>query len=311
MSNMFNSKFYSRATSLAPQGKPILIAFSGGPDSVYVAHMLLEMFPVDRVRLAHFDHAVREGSDKDAQWCTEWAKARNVECYIGRWNDSRADEDSMRRARYAFLNHMREQLDAEMIVMGTHRDDVVETILHNFLRGSGVKGLRGPLEWRADLRIWRPLLTISKQEILQKLEQEGLEYLIDPSNEDQQYARNYLRLTVLPELEQHYPRLRERLIEQAGLMALHESYLSEGTRRALDTIRSREGEYSRQKYRELHSLEQLAVIRATVGEGLRFVQALGLQRFILSGASGKKAIVGKRSVELSQDTWRVKESSDL
>jgi tRNA(Ile)-lysidine synthase len=213
---------------LISPGDVVLVAISGGPDSVALLEGLLRV----RKRLsfsvcaAHLNHRLRgaEG-DEDERFvrnlAQKWglpliAEARHVKRIQQRRGGS--IEEVAREVRYAFLRKAARKCRATKIALGHNLDDNVETFLMNLIRGSGLKGLSGIPLSRKEGRfvIIRPLLGITRGEILSFLKREKLEYREDRSNLDTTFTRNRVRHQLLPQFEREYnPRIKKVLVETA------------------------------------------------------------------------------------------------
>lgn len=207
-----------RESRLIRPGATVLVAVSGGADSVVLLHLLRFALPAWRLRLiaGHFDHRMREGSADDAAWVAGLCRAWDVPLVRGSATEPLRTEDDARRARYAFLRDAARQADAEVIATAHHADDQVETVLFRILRGTGIEGLAGIPERRGN--VVRPLLPFRRAEILAYADEVGLRYRIDPTNLQGGFTRNRLRLEALPLLESIVPgasRAIERLASAA------------------------------------------------------------------------------------------------
>ncbi|HEX5743899.1 MAG TPA: tRNA lysidine(34) synthetase TilS, partial [Candidatus Saccharimonadales bacterium] len=177
-----------------PKGKYVL-AVSGGVDSVSLLHALKDR-PGVELAVAHYDHGIRPDSTKDRRFVQKLADAHGLRfIYEEGGLGPGASEAEAREARYGFLERARQQYRARAIVTAHHRDDVLETAVINLMRGSGRKGLTA-LASRQDME--RPLLDVSKEEIIAYAKEHGLEWSDDPTNLDTDYLRNYVRHKVLP-----------------------------------------------------------------------------------------------------------------
>lgn len=218
---------FERSEGLFRAGEHVLAAVSGGPDSVCLAHFLTELSRRRRfaLRLAHIHHGLRGASaDKDAAFVLKLAARLGLEATVLR-ADARAlarrrgggTEDAARALRYAALAREARRYGCRVVAVGQHLDDQAETVLLNLLRGTRLKGLGGmpPMRTLAPgVRLVRPLLPISRAEILEYLKQHALPFRRDPTNRSTRFLRNWLRLRALPLLQSRQPRVRERL---AGL----------------------------------------------------------------------------------------------
>ncbi len=196
-----------------PAGKYV-VAVSGGVDSVVLLHLLAQkQKEEDRRRkvgspsfdilhssfslvVAHFDHGIREDSAEDRKLVEGLAAQFGLPFEYAEGELGKdASEAVARAARYAFLRQVREKYGADAIVTAHHQDDVLETAILNLLRGTGRRGLAS---LRSTDEIKRPLLEVSKHELLRYAKREGLQWREDSTNADPKYLRNYVRLKLLP-----------------------------------------------------------------------------------------------------------------
>jgi len=196
----------------------LLVALSGGVDSVVLLHLLKRLSARKGFALtvAHLDHAIRLESREDAQFvsnlCQQWELPLTVErCNVPALARQKrlSLEMAGREARREFLLRTAQEQGADFIVLAHHRDDQAETFLLRLLRGSGFSGLAAmhPCQDR-----WlRPLLAISREQLLEYARWQGLEWREDLSNQDLTYLRNRVRHALLPQLREYNPRLEERL----------------------------------------------------------------------------------------------------
>lgn len=204
-------------------GDRVLVAFSGGVDSVVLLHALrfaLELRGVEVVA-AHFDHRMRPGSGADARWAQALADRWQVPLELGAAVAAPRSETTARRARYEWLYGVRARVDARWILTAHHADDQAETVLFRVARGTGVAGLRGIPVRRGCLL--RPLLRIWKGELEAYAKLHDLDYQVDPTNTDVGFARNLIRHQVIPELEGAAPGVRRALVRLSRLAAGEES----------------------------------------------------------------------------------------
>ncbi len=192
---------------LISPGSSIVLGLSGGPDSVFLLHVLCTLRDegkISAIIAAHLDHQWRANSASDVVFCEQLAERYGVQFVSGvlknfaSQNVSGSKEEIGRSARRNFLTKIAQEHSASAIALAHHRDDQQETFFIRLLRGASLTGLTG-MKPRHGLFI-RPLLEISKQEILEYLEKHNIPYLIDPSNESHEFLRNRIRLTVIPAL---------------------------------------------------------------------------------------------------------------
>lgn len=207
----------------------VLCAVSGGADSVALVRLLAEARLAGgggRLVVAHFDHALRDDSQYDADFVERLAGELGLECVRERsagWFAGDGVEEAARRARYDFLRRTAERLGARYVATAHTRDDQVETVLHRVLRGTGLRGLSGIPRARS-LGEWatliRPLLDVPRAALRDYLSELGQTWREDPTNAGDQATRNRLRLEVLPRLaELVHPGVDESLLRLARLAA--------------------------------------------------------------------------------------------
>lgn len=174
-----------------------VVAVSGGVDSMCLLHQLTAASRCQLV-VAHFDHHQRPDSAADADLVRAAAARLGLEFVEGRAAaDIKPDEDSLRRARYDFLETVRQRHGAEAIVTAHHQDDLLETILLHLLRGTNRRGL-SPLQ--RDGRLRRPLLGVSKAALYEYARHHQLSWREDTTNLNLAYRRNYVRMVLVPRL---------------------------------------------------------------------------------------------------------------
>ena len=221
------TELYIREQGLLQAGDRVLLAVSGGVDSLCLAHIILSLRSSLRIEaaVAHFDHKLRPESAEEALFVADFAASHDTAFFSGS-ADIRAlggnIEDTARKERYAFLRSTAKKIGACAIAVAHHADDQAETVLLHLLRGSGPNGLAAMAPKNND--IIRPLLFASRSDILDYADCHGLEYCEDASNQDITYLRNRIRHQLLPQLASYNPRIREALNTTADICR-EENYL--------------------------------------------------------------------------------------
>ena len=215
-------------------GETVLVAVSGGADSVVLLHCLDHLAaPLGfRLHVAHLDHGLRgEAGAADAAFVREVAASLGLPATVKHLPPGalaargRSLQEAARAARYAFLTEAAEGAGATRIAVAHTADDVAETVLMNLLRGSGPAGLRGIPPVR-DRRIIRPLLTVRRQQVEAFARARRLRFRLDPSNTDPRFLRNRIRQRLLPFLEKEFnPQVVECVARAAALLEEDHAYL--------------------------------------------------------------------------------------
>jgi tRNA(Ile)-lysidine synthase len=225
-------------------GAHVLVAVSGGCDSVTLLHLL--RFAADdpglRITAAHFDHAMRPGSAGDAAWVRGLCRAWDVPLIEARADRPLRTEAEARDARYAFLRGARTACGASHLATAHHADDQAETVLFRILRGTGIHGLAGipPADGAG---LIRPLLPFARAEIRRHARANGLRWRDDPTNAGTAAARNRIRRELLPYVERHLaPGARRSLTRLAELAREDEAAWNSVLRPLLaETVREEDG----------------------------------------------------------------------
>lgn len=183
-----------------------VVAVSGGVDSVVLLHMLqLRKSKNVSYTVAHFDHGIRTDSSKDAELVKQLAESYGLPFACEKGNlDSSTSEATARDARYAFLRKVKDNFKAEKIITAHHKDDLIETMIINIIRGTSPRGL-APMQHQTDLL--RPLLTKRKKEIYEYAKEHKLKWHEDDTNTDDNYLRNYVRMNIMQKLEPAFSEL--------------------------------------------------------------------------------------------------------
>jgi tRNA(Ile)-lysidine synthase len=214
------------------QGEAVVVAVSGGPDSVCLLDILHELADDLKITLivSHYDHGLRPAEDEsETVFVRELAKKFHLPFVAGKAPPSlrrkkASVEERARNARYRFLEKVRVKHGSQKVALGHNLNDQAETIIMRLLRGSGPSGLTGIPPCRDDTII-RPLIGVERREIERYLKARKLAHVTDSSNLKADYLRNRIRLELIPLLEQHQPRLAYLLGQTADILREEDAYM--------------------------------------------------------------------------------------
>jgi tRNA(Ile)-lysidine synthase len=270
---------------LVPSKHPLLVAVSGGQDSVCLIHILstIQRELDITLHVAHLDHQLRGAeSEADAQYVTELARQLGVPATIER-RDVKAYqvqqhvsmEEAAREVRYAFLAEVASSVAADRVAVGHTRDDHIETVLMHLVRGTGIRGLRGlqPVSrWLSSgdsLTIIRPLLEVSRQETAGYCHQHKLMPRVDASNLSLSLLRNRIRHQLLPLLQSYNPGVDEAILRTARVAGDALAYLDRETSQLWGEIAQRQENtitLDKTGFLELPSTLQRHLLRTAIEE---------------------------------------------
>lgn len=282
----------------------LIVAVSGGVDSAVMLDMLAAS---DRWRLivAHVDHGIREESGQDEVFVRTLADHyglafASTQLRLGR----DASEDTARQARFAWLETLRKEYDAQAIATAHHQDDILETIMINLVRGTGWRGL---CSLRETATRHRPLLGLSKSEIVEYALSHELEWREDSTNDTVRYLRNRIRNLIIPRLD---PTTRTRLLELYDSQLMLRQEINAELKGLRERFVTAEGI---ERYGLIMCEENVAIemLRAWLGESLESARFRDLLLFAKTARHGAKwSLDGQRFVLAKQRTLIVSPSRD-
>jgi tRNA(Ile)-lysidine synthase len=302
-----------REYGLISGNEKVLVAVSGGPDSVCLLNVLNSIKENLNIKLhiGHLNHGLREGeSEAEAQYVADLASKMNIPASIDKrdvreWGvrNKISLEEAGREVRYKFLYETAVRVGASKVAVGHTRDDRVETTLMHYLRGAGIQGLRGlraaaPLPYgEKEDGIWvvRPLLNITRLEINEYCEKLNLQPRIDSSNKDLQFLRNRIRIDLIPLLRQYNPEIDDAIIRLADLAGEDSDFIDNQAELVYSQTATREGCLTcldSGKLRGLPLALQRRVFRIVLGHSygnLKDVEAVHINALVrlLFGNTGK------------------------
>ncbi len=224
-------------------GDTIVVAVSGGPDSVCLLKILFRLRKRLNVSLivAHLNHGLRPKEDeRETEFVANLARTLNLTlAYDKADNLTKAHgssiEEKAREIRYQFLEKVLDEYHAQKVALGHNMNDQAETVLMHLLRGAGPTGLSGMPPIREE-RFIRPLINISRDEIHTYLKQKDISFMMDSSNLEKRYLRNKIRLELIPLLLNYQPQLIEHLGELAFLCRQEDQFMEEEANKGLQMV---------------------------------------------------------------------------
>jgi len=243
---------------LVADGEKLVVAVSGGADSVCLIHILTSLRKEFKIKLhiAHLNHQLRDAdSNADAEYVTELARKLGIPATIEKRDvksyqkeERLSLEEAAREVRYRFLARVARSIGAKRVAAGHTRDDHIETILMHLIRGSGTRGMRGlqpSTLWQSGkdrLTIIRPLLEISHQETEEYCRQHKITPRLDASNLSLSPLRNRVRQQLMPLLESYNPAIAEALLRTGRIADEDITLFDKEVARLWDKIVQQEGE---------------------------------------------------------------------
>ena len=241
MTDLYN---FIKKQNLIPEKSKLVIGLSGGPDSVFLLHLLANLQAqgqIDQLIAAHLDHEWRTDSCKDMEFCRDISKKYGAPFVTAKISDLSISskfngslEQVGRNARRFFFETVRIKHNADLIALGHHAQDQQETFFIRLLRGATLTGLAG-MKPKNGFYV-RPLLQTNKTEILNFLHKNKIPYLTDPSNQSDCFLRNRIRNNLLPVLKQVDSRSEKKLSETIENLGQTEQLLQQLTKQAFEAV---------------------------------------------------------------------------
>lgn len=206
---------YIKREKLLQPGNKVILGLSGGMDSMVLLDVLTRLGY--RCVAAHCNFHLRGSeSDRDAHFVKEWCEQGNIPLVTVDFDTIHHAEKqkisiemAARELRYEWFETVRQEQGADAIAVAHHRDDSVETILLNLIRGTGIKGMTGIVP--KNQRVVRPLLCVSRADVEAYMAEQLLPYVTDSTNKEDLYVRNMIRLKIIPQLEAINPKVKEAI----------------------------------------------------------------------------------------------------
>ena len=214
-------------------GDTIVVGVSGGPDSICLLNVLKNLQNELKINIvvAHINHMIRKEADSETEFVQDFCKQRDIKCFVKKADvlqiakeKKLGTEEVGRKIRYDFFEEVKNLVGGNKIATAHNANDNAETVLMNFLRGSGSTGLKG-IEPIRDNKLIRPIIECTRQEIEQYCNEKGLNPKYDKTNQESIYTRNKIRNMLIPYIQENFnPNIIETINRMSHLIATDEMY---------------------------------------------------------------------------------------
>ena len=233
-------KEFIEKEDLCSKQDKILVALSGGADSVALTRILITLGY--HCEAAHCNFELRgEESDRDEDFVRNFCRSLNIKCHSIHFETRRyaaqqsiSIEMAARELRYNWFSKICEESDCQVVAVAHHKDDSVETMLLNLIRGTGINGLLGIRPKNGN--VVRPLLCASRQEVVAYLHRMNQTYVTDSTNLEDEYTRNKIRLNLLPLMEEINPSVKDGLVKTASYLNDISKVYQQAIKESIDRI---------------------------------------------------------------------------
>lgn len=294
--------------------RPLLLGYSGGPDSRALLKLLSECrrFFSFELHLAHVDHGWREESKREAQEIAREADELGYPLHIqalgpedfssGNW------EEQGREHRLKFFSRIYERIGAQALVLGHHADDQAEVVLKRVFEGASLFSMGGLASESSlmGMQVWRPLLSVQKKDVLQWLSQNNISWFQDPTNSDPRFLRGKMREEMLPSLRSSFGKEVSSNLCRLGEESREvKAFFSELNRPIIACIQKAEGVHNLDlnPFLPLPLLQMKYLLREWFSvEGVTFSRQIleSVASAVLSRATGKKFLSGEGEIQVEK-----------
>ena len=230
--------------NLIEHGDKLVLGVSGGPDSIAMLDILNEIKIDEKIDLnfqivvAHINHMIREEADDDEKFVKDFCKKKNIEFYSKSIDVQKlantnkiGTEEAGRNVRYKFFNEVLVKTNSNKVAIAHNKNDKAETIIMNFMRGSGISGLKGIEEKRE--KYIRPLIECERIEIEDYCEKNNLQPRVDKTNFENEYTRNKIRNIVIPYVKREFnPNIINTIDRLSKLVKEEEEYIEKQVKKS-------------------------------------------------------------------------------
>ena len=217
----------------------IVVGVSSGPDSMALLHMLINNTK-KKIVCVHINHNVRSASIEEEAFLNEYCQKNNIifECMkINKYSESNFEAEA-RKKRYKFYEETMHKYKSQALLLAHHGDDLIETVLMKIIRGSNLEGYAGIKKYsnQSGYTIIRPLLNLTKEDILMYNKENNIKYYIDNTNENTTYTRNRLRKNILPVLKKEDKNIHLKFLKYSETLQEYYNYIEDITKDKLKNI---------------------------------------------------------------------------
>lgn len=238
-----------KSHNLFPENSRILVACSGGPDSMALLYLLQDIathrHTTYKIGVAIVDHCIRPESKEEVLWLQHQVEELGLPFYSATFDVPRlskehkqSEETIGRQVRYQWLNEIAQSEGYDYISVAHHKDDQAESILAHIIRGSGLNGLTGMSVVQSEyaIPVVRPLLDVTKEDLLAYIGTKHISYCVDSTNEDVRYQRNRIRHRIIPELKAVNPAVVDAIVRLGSSVNEDVMVISDLTSRTFDKL---------------------------------------------------------------------------
>lgn len=260
-----------RNNNLITKGDKIVVGVSGGPDSIALLYLLIKYqtkLGIESLSVAHINHLIRTDSTDDEHFVENYCKKNNVPFYALRAEvekiakeNKRGTEEQGRIIRYQFFDEVMSKTGSNKLAIAHNKNDKVETVILNMIRGSGTKGLEGirpyALDDQSNMKIIRPLIDIEKKDILDFANKNRLEPRIDSTNSQNIYRRNIIRNEIIPKLQEINPNIVDTISRTSDIIAEENVFVKTECDREYKILSNRDCNIISFNLKEFNSLDEI------------------------------------------------------
>ena len=224
-----------------PNNTSIIIATSGGPDSMALLNLLNQIKEEKNLNIisAHVNHKLRKESNKEAKMVENYCKKNSLTFEYMEISNYRGNtENYARKKRYEFFENLIKKYQAKYLLTAHHGDDLTETIIMRLIRGSSLKGYSAfnEITNKDNYKIYRPLITKTKDEILEYVQNNHIPYALDKTNNSDKFTRNRIRKYILPKLKEENKNVHLKFLKFSQKLNEIDTYLNDETNKKISKI---------------------------------------------------------------------------